>query len=294
VSHTTSTTKTTSDGLIPIAGNQAFALSNPYEIDGRVSWHHPEVRGFAPFNCYLFVEGRQALLVDAGLPVHESALMAQLREAMPEGGDLALVSLRQGEFDSMGSLIPIVTAFEVERLYGPFDDVIGWAAFSPAQDADRARLSGTLVSTTVGRGDTITLGDRGRAVHVLKPALRLFTTIWVFDEVTGTLCSSDVFSHVRRPTPDGPWVVDDASEDTTTYEDVRDHLLGTRFWWIPQADVEDMRRDLADMFERHEIRCIAPAWGCVLNGPKVVARHYELVDRVLRLEGRGGERGASG
>jgi flavorubredoxin len=294
VSHTTSTTQTTPDGLISIAGDRALVLANSYEIDGRVSWHPPDARGFAPFNCYLFVEGRQALLVDAGLPVHESALLAQLRQAVPKGGELAVVSLRQGEFDSMGALIPIVSAFDVERLYGPFDDVIAWAAFSPAQDADTARLGGTLASTTVGRGDTITLGDRGRAVHVIKPALRLFSTIWVFDEVTGTLCSSDVFSHVRRSTPDGPWIVDEAREDTTTYEDVRDHLLGTRFWWIPQADVEGMRRDLAEMFERYEIRCIAPAWGCVLKGPEVVARHYELVDRVLRLEGRGGGREVSG
>lgn len=271
--------------MISIAGDRAFALANSYEIDGRISWHPPGASGFAPLNCYLFVEGSDALLVDTGLTVHESAIFAQLREALGDGRELAVVSLRQGEFDSMCNLIPILRSFGVKRLYGPFDDVIDWAAFSPAQDADTEWLRPRLPSTLVSRGDTIAIGDQGRAIHVLKPALRLFTTIWVFDEATGTLCSSDVFSHVRRPTAEGPWVVD-ADSDTTTYEDVRDHLLGTRFWWIPQADVEDMRRDLAALFERFEVKCIAPAWGCVLMGSEVVERHYQLVDRVLQVEAR--------
>jgi glyoxylase-like metal-dependent hydrolase (beta-lactamase superfamily II) len=283
----------TADGLIPIAGDSALALSNSYEIDGRISWHAPGVRGFAPLNCYLFVEDSQALLVDTGLAVHEAATLGQLGEALRRPRELSIVSLRQGEFDSMCNLVPVARDFGVETLYGPFGDLLDWTAFSPAQDADIARLRPKVRSVLVSRDDTIALGDQGRVVRILKPALRLFSTIWAIDEGTGTLCSSDVFSHVTRPTADGPWVVD-AESDTTTYEDVRDHLLGTRFWWIPQADVDDMRRDLADMFDRHEINCIAPAWGCILKGPEVVARHYELVDRVLQLEGRSRKGGVRG
>ena len=273
------------DGLIRLDGDLAFALANAYEVDGRVSWHPPGARGFAPLNCYLLVERERALLVDTGLAIHESDVLTQLTQALQTGQELAVVSLRQGEFDSMCNLIPILRTFGVRDVYGPYEDVIGWAAFSRAQDADTARLRPEVRSTVVTRGDTIALGGE-RVVRVLKPALRLFTTMWLFDEATGTLCSSDVFSHVRRPSPEGPWVVD-ARSDTTTYEDVRDHLLGTRFWWIPQADVDEMRRDLADLFERHEVKCIAPAWGCVLKGPEVVARHYQLVDEVLQREARG-------
>jgi hypothetical protein len=77
-----------------------------------------------------------------------------------------------------------------------------------------------------------------------------------------------------------------ADDDTTPIEAVRDHMLGTRYWWLADADTAGIARELAATFARHEVERIAPGYGCILEGRDVVARHLEMVQTVVATGGR--------
>ena len=36
------------------------------------------------------------------------------------------------------------------------------------------------------------------------------------------------------------------------------------------------------MFDKYDVETIAPGYGCILRGRKVVARHYRMLDEILK------------
>jgi flavorubredoxin len=260
-----------------------IALCNTYEVDGQVSWHSPAVRGFATANCYLLQEDRDALLIDTGLTVHGAALERQLRDALDGDANLSILVLRQGEFDSVCNLLPLVDRFGVRTVYGQFDDILRWADFRNDFDVSDGWVpaGGEVSSVRLSREATLTLGrDAGRRLHVFRPLLRLLSTHWIYDEAHRTLFTSDSFSYVVRPAESGPWRLT-AENDDVTVEHIRDHLVNTRYWWLAESDVEEVRRDLSTVFDRHDVEHIAPAFGAVISGRAVVARHVALLDESI-------------
>ncbi|HTE63789.1 MAG TPA: hypothetical protein VK631_25760 [Solirubrobacteraceae bacterium] len=275
--------------VIEIAQDRLLALCNTYPVDGRVSWHSPSARGFASMNCYLIQEDEDALLVDTGVTVHEASLKAQIGASLREPCTLSMFALRQGEFDSVCNVLPLIDRFGIRTVYGQFADAPRWADIHSEFDAADGGGDDLPVVTTVvvPRTDTIQLGRAGtRRLAVFRPALRLLTTHWIYDEATGTLFTSDSFGYVVRPSEAGPWLVTAEHDDVTT-EDVCDHLANTRYWWLAHSRVDDVRRDLASIFERHDVRVIAPAFGAVLSGESVVRRHAALMDESIARLGRG-------
>lgn len=248
-------------------------LSNVYEVDGRVSWHPPRVRGYAPMNSYLFTEGTRKLLVDTGLAAHRSAILAQLSTLVRPEDQFDIFSLRQGEFDSVGNLVPICEDFRVGSVYGMYEGEAGsemWGSY---------RLADDVPSLKVGREGMVELSAE-RRLTAFFPALRLLNTHWVYDAATKTLLTSDSFGYVVQPDPSGPWVIT-AEEDTTDIGVVREHLLETRFWWLPGAHLDSLLTGYREVFQRFEVETIAPGWGCVLNGRELVERHVSMVEDVL-------------
>src|SRR3954468_9346920 len=79
----------------------------------------------------------------------------------------------------------------------------------------------------------------------------------------------------------GPWIVTDA-DDTTTAKDLRSFMLNTRYWWLEGAPAHSIRGGLDGLFDNYDIETIAPGYGCVLRGRKVVARHYRMLDEFLK------------
>jgi hypothetical protein len=130
-------------------------------------------------------------------------------------------------------------------------------------------------------------GGRERLLEVFRPELLLLNTHWVYDAATLTLFTSDTFTYVVRPDADAGWVVT-AEDDTTTADEVQEHLLNTRFWWLADAQVDEIRRFVAGVFERYDIETIAPSCGAILRGRDVVERHYTMLDEVIAKVGRTG------
>jgi hypothetical protein len=59
-------------------------------------------------------------------------------------------------------------------------------------------------------------------------------------------------------------------------------MLNTRYWWLEGAPTDSIRRGIGDVFDRHDVETIAPGYGCILRGRKVVARHVQMLDEILK------------
>ncbi len=263
--------------LVP---GRLWALSNPFELDGRVSTHPLDVRGFSPMQCYLLREGDRALLIGTGWSVHQDALLDQLAVALGDAR-LSLLPMRL-EFGSLCNARPIADRFPIDAVYErvPLASPDEWLNFRPEFPINPNGLDRAIPVKT-STGDRLPIdADGRRALRMIEAPLRLIPTHWGYDEATRTLFTVDMFSWVSRPTSAGPWIA--GEEDETTARTVHHHLARNRYWWLPGARTDAIRRALADVFERHEVETIAPEWGCVLHGADTVRRHYDLLDGVLR------------
>lgn len=273
------------DRMIPVVEGKLYALANPYELNGMTQTFPVWARGFAPSNCYLLLEDEEALLVDAGLSVHEHALLAQIGELL-DGRRLKLYVTRFGEFDNICNAHAIVENFDVHTLYAPWPTASLWMGVRPKYSPPGTPVGrgplGRLTNVTTVDGGSITLGA-GRLLTPIKSTLRLLQAQWLYDHATGTVFSSDAFTHVWRDTEEGPWAVTDA-DDEMTAEQVLAYLTATRFWWLNGAETEPLIRDLRQALAPFaDIRAIAPGYGCALLGADVARRQISLVEEALRM-----------
>ncbi|HYW61319.1 MAG TPA: hypothetical protein VE909_12375, partial [Xanthobacteraceae bacterium] len=56
----------------------------------------------------------------------------------------------------------------------------------------------------------------------------------------------------------------------------------TRYWWLEGAPTDSIRRGIGDVFDKYDIETVAPGYGCILRGRKVVERHYRMLDEFLK------------
>jgi len=266
-------------GIATLAAGKLYALQHPYALDGRVSSYPASARGFSVANCYLLTQSDAALLIDTGFGKDEPAIRAQIESLIAPGLPLSLFPLRLNEFMSINNVEPFAAHFNVEQCYTSNVDAALWFDFG-AKVNGRSTLSSMPV-TAVTRADTIELGKQGRAIDVTQAPIRLIATRWLYDRATRTLFSSDLFTHVWRPHADGPWIVTE-EDDTTTERELRSFMLNTRYWWLEGAPTDSIRRGIDEVFAKHDVETIAPGYGCILSGRKVVARHVRMLDEILK------------
>jgi len=270
--------------IVTLAGGKLHAICNPYELDGRVTLHPPEARGFAPMNTYLLSEGDDVLLIDTGISIHTDALLEQLATLIAPTQRIALLHTRLGEYTSICNSVPIADRFGCDLIHAEWEDAARWVDFRQGRGRDADGELGAL-----GRGpvrvfnvpDTIPVDAAGtRSLDIFHSTLRLLPTSWLYDATSCTLFTSDMFTHVIRTGAGGPWAVT-AADDDTPRSWLRRHLLSTRYWWIAGARLEEIRASLANTFATYDIETIAPDFGCPLHGREVVRRHWRMLDDVL-------------
>jgi flavorubredoxin len=169
--------------------------------------------------------------------------------------------------------------FNVAQCYTSNIDAALWFDFG-AKANGRSILDSMRVAA-VTRSDTIRLGKEGRLIDVMQAPIRLIATRWLYDQTTRTLFSSDMFTHVWRAGAHGPWIVT-SDDDTTSAPELRSFLLNTRYWWLEGAPTGSIRRGIAGVFDKCDVETLAPGYGCILHGRKVVARHVQMLDDVLK------------
>jgi flavorubredoxin len=266
-------------GIAALATGKLYALQHPFALDGRVSSYPASARGYSVANSYLLTQSDAAMLIDTGFGKDEPVIRAQIESLIAPGLPLSLFPLRLNEFMSINNVETFAGHFNVETCYTSNVDAALWFDFG-AKANGRSVLESMKV-TAVSRADTIQLGTKGRAIDVMQAPIRLIATRWLYDRATRTLFSSDMFTHVWRAHAGGPWIVTDA-DDVTSMRDVRSFLLNTRYWWLEGAPTGSIRRSIADIFDKCDVETIAPGYGCILHGRKVVARHVALLDEILK------------
>jgi hypothetical protein len=265
-------------GIAALAEGKLYALQHPYALDGRVSSYPSSARGFSVANSYLLTQGDAAMLIDTGFGKDEPAIRAQIESLIAPGLPLSLFPLRLNEFMSINNVETFAGHFNVEQCYTSNPDAALWFDFGAK--ANGRSILDSMPITAVTRSDTIQLGKKGRAIDVMQAPIRLIATRWLYDQATRTLFSSDMFTHVWRAGADGPWIVV-ADDDTTSGRELRSFLLNTRYWWLEGAPTASIRRGIKDVFDKYDVETIAPGYGCILHGRKVVARHVRMLDEIL-------------
>ena len=265
--------------ITPLAAGKLYALQHPYPLDGRVSSYPASARGFSVANSYLLTQSDAAMLIDTGFGKDEPAIRTQIESLIAPGLPLSLFPLRLNEFMSINNVETFAAHFNVEQCYTSNIDAALWFDFGAK--ADGRSILDAMPVTAVTRADTIELGKQGRAIDAMQAPIRLIATRWLYDRATRTLFSSDMFTHVWRKQADGPWIVTE-EDDGTSERELRSFLLNTRYWWLEGAPTQSIRRGIAEIFARCDVETIAPGYGCVLRGRKVVARHVAMLDEILR------------
>jgi len=220
------------------------------------------------------------MLIDTGFGKDEPVIRAQIESLIAPGLPLSLFPLRLNEFMSINNVETFAGHFNVETCYTSNVDAALWFDFgAKAQGRD---ILESMKVTAVTRADTIKLGKKDRAIDVMQAPIRLIATRWLYDRATRTLFSSDMFTHVWRDRENGPWIVTEADNDPTSPRDIRSFLLNTRYWWLEGAPTDSIRRGIGNVFDTYDVETIAPGYGCILRGRDVVARHYRMLDEILK------------
>jgi flavorubredoxin len=266
-------------GITTLAAGKLYALQHPFPLDGRVSAYPESARGYSVANSYLLTESDAALLIDTGFGKDEPAIRTEIESLISPGLPLSMFPLRLNEFMSINNVEVFAGHFNVEQCYTSNVDAALWFDFGAKADG-RSVLESMRV-TAVTRADTIEVGRQGRPVEVMQAPIRLIATRWLYDGLTRTLFSSDLFTHVWRDRVHGPWVVVDET-DVTTERELRSFMLNTRYWWLEGAPTDAIRRGIDAIFDKYDIETIAPGYGCILRGRDVVARHYRMLDEFLK------------
>ncbi|QEC46162.1 hypothetical protein FSW04_00325 [Baekduia soli] len=273
--------------ILELAPGRLAAIINSYAIDGRVSWHPPAARGVGFMHVYVLRDGNSVVIVDTGLGAHREQVLAGLAELTGPGDDLTVIALRTQEFDAMCNLLPILERFAVREVCGQHPDPLGWGDFHvdlrlAGRDAlvrgDATTPLTGLSTRVLHEHEEVVLG--ARTLEVFRPAIRLLQTHWIYDAATRTLLTSDMFTHARaRGGQDAAVITDD--NDGATVESVQEHLLGGRYWWLAQSHADELRTWLAGVFAERDVETVAPAYGGILRGRDVVARHVGLLDEAI-------------
>ena len=267
-------------GIAAIAEGELYALQNPFALDGRVSSYPGSARGYSVANSYLLTQSDAAMLIDTGFGKDEPVIRAQIESLIAPGLPLSLFPLRLNEFMSINNVESFAGHFNIETCYTSNVDAALWFDFGAR--AEGRDILESMKVTAVTRADTIQLGKNDRAIDVMQAPIRLIATRWLYDRATRTLFSSDMFTHVWRDTQKGPWIVTEADNDSTSPRDVRSFLLNTRYWWLEGAPTDSIRRGIDNVFDKYDVETIAPGYGCILRGRDVVARHYQMLDGILK------------
>jgi flavorubredoxin len=235
-------------------------------------------------NCYLLVEDDAAVLIDTGYAVHEPIIRGQI-ESLLDGQRLSLFPLRLNEFMSINNVETLAAHLDVEQCYTGNPDAAWWFDFGATSDHGEPVLD-KLKITVVSREQTLPIGSRNRVLDVFQAPIRLISTRWIYDGATRTLFTSDMFSHVWRDTPQGPWFVDETN-DTSSFAHVRSFLLNTRYWWLEGVHTGPLRKAVAKVIDTYDIETLAPGYGAIIRGRDLVEKQFRIFDEVLASLDRG-------
>ncbi|HEX3792478.1 MAG TPA: hypothetical protein VHW44_31740 [Pseudonocardiaceae bacterium] len=271
--------------LVP---DQLYHLGTFIALDGRLSWRAPDARGFEPIGAYLVTQPDQCVLIYTGVAAQRDQMVADTRAAVG-ARELSLL-VDRNEADVIGNLSALTNELDVAAIwYSGAGQIVRWFTYD---DENKGRYDAhPELRYMVPRAPETErirqiFGDRpgvveltgGRSLSLLYTNLGTLGYSWTWDEQTGTLFTGDFFAHGASPS--GVDVVLTEQNDTTTYEQVKNHLF-ERFYWMRESRIEPLLDNLNGIFAAHEVERIAPNHGCVVQGKALVARHLDWIRQAI-------------
>lgn len=254
--------------LLGAEAHEVVRLGGLAPVDAKVSWCPSGVNGWQPISAYLIRRGNSAVLVDTGVGMHADEIRAQLRELIGLDTNLSVI-LTRTEMECCLNLPALESEFRVDRVWYTGGITV------PVTDAVAQRISvdaGSFVDQEVAPGIT---------VRLYSPLLRLLPVLWVGDLVSGTLLTSDSFTHLLTDADGTVRPYDEA--DLRAFHDLK-------FGWIHSAesaeDVTAIAANLRAIVHERDWAAFGPTYGAPVIGADAVrtqgeqlAAHLEEGDR---------------
>jgi hypothetical protein len=236
-----------------MAGVTVHRLGGSIVLDGRVSWSPEGVKGVQDVNCYLIRGESGAVLVDTGLRLHEDAVIEGLTRHLPPGMPLSIL-LSRTEMECCLNLPAIERRFPVDAVWYTGGITV------PRSAAGVRRVS-------VAPGESLWIEPyAGLRLEIVSPLMRLLPTLWVYEPETGTLLTSDAFTHAG---PDG------RSADAGLQ----------KFRWFDQAWTKPIADNVRAVVDSRPVTVIGPGMGAPIQGADAV--RAEAGALALAIETRG-------
>jgi hypothetical protein len=270
--------------IIDLGDGRLHALIHPLALDGKMTSHPVTSRGCTTTNCYVLLEEDRALLWGTGFSTHQAALLDGLAHLVADR-PLGLVIPRL-EFASMCNARPIADRFTVDVVHQQMRlEPHRFLNFRPTVAGSPDGLEGVR-RTGLSPHDPLPVDRQGRRLlELVDTPLRLLPMHWGYDAATRTLFTNDMFAWGTASRSDGPWVSDGEPVGGGDRDVIRDFLVHGRYWWLPGADTDPIRRALDRLLADHQVEVIAPDHGVILRGAAVGAAVAALDDVLAELAG---------
>ncbi|WP_193598281.1 hypothetical protein [Microbacterium sp. YJN-G] len=223
-------------------------IGGEIELDDRVSWCPPGVRASQPVSCYLIVGETGMLLVDTGIRAHEIEVLAALRELYDDALPLSML-LTRTEMECCLNLPAIEKRFPIEAVY-----------YTGGITVPRSRAEVRRVSVEPGSSQWIE-PHPGMRIELISPLMRLLPTLWVHEPETGTLLTSDAFTHGDGPAENGL----------------------AKFRWFSRAETGGIAAHVREVVADRRIVAIGPGYGRPFQGEEVAVQAAALADAIERI-----------
>ena len=268
----------TKKNIVELEKDKLFLLQNIVELDGRLIAFPPNQTGFAPLNSYIIKEDTGALMIDTGYLYHQDSILYQLSKVITPDLPLSVLPSRVNEFMSVGNAKAISQQFNVIDYYLAQPDAPDWFDFT---DGERDLKLKEIPTHVIGKQIKCEIGCKtGRFIEIMSAPLRLINTAWVYDKLSKTLFTSDMFTYALSDNKDGPWIL---QEDDLRCERqfIKSFMLNTRYWWLEGAKTRLLRENIRRVFNEYDITTIAPGYGKIFRGRELVAKQFSKLDTIL-------------
>ena len=268
----------TKKNIVELEKDKLFLLQNIVELDGRLIAFPPNQTGFAPLNSYIIKEDTGALMIDTGYLYHQDSILYQLSKVITPDLPLSVLPSRVNEFMSVGNAKAISQQFNVIDYYLAQPDAPDWFDFT---DSERDLELKVIPTHVIGKQIECEIGYKtGRFIEIMSAPLRLINTAWVYDKLSKTLFTSDMFTYALSDNKDGPWIL---QEDDLRCESqfIKSFMLNTRYWWLEGAKTRSLRENIRRVFNEYDITTIAPGYGKIFRGRELVAKQFSKLDTIL-------------
>jgi flavorubredoxin len=257
----------------PVVEGRLLRLGGLADLARQVSWAPLSPGEFQPINCYVIFDQENIFMVDTGVPAHRDIIIRQLDDIGVTGKEISLF-LTRAEYETIGNLEAIhnvcsISEISVGGIRNPFD---GYEEMTKTINTREKRLH-------AGENGIANLSMSG-SLKIIPTRIKILHTNWLYDEITKTLFSSDIFGHTSIGADVGAIVISRDDEDLSTIETSRNHLI-QKYHWLEFAETKLLSEWLEKLFSDLDIENIAPTHGCVLKGKGIVDRHYRFIQSIL-------------